>query len=71
MPDVSGIISGLADMLRQGYVVVATDYPGLGVPGMNHPYLIGVSEGRAVLNSVRAARDLPVPAHPIVRCVGP
>ena len=59
MPDVSGMIWGLADMLRQGYVVVATDYPGLGVPGMIHPYLIGVSEGRAVLNSVRAARDLP------------
>ncbi|MGA7457096.1 MAG: lipase family protein [Methyloceanibacter sp.] len=59
MPDVAGMIWGLADMLRQGYVVVATDYPGLGVPGMIHPYLIGVSEGRAVLDSVRAARDLP------------
>lgn len=39
-------------------VVVAADYPGLGTPGM-HPYLIGESEGRAVLDSVRAARDLP------------
>ncbi|MGD9501933.1 MAG: alpha/beta fold hydrolase [Methyloceanibacter sp.] len=59
MPDVSGMIWGLANMLAQGYVVVATDYPGLGVPGQVHPYLIGVSEGRAVLDSVRAARDLP------------
>lgn len=59
MPDVSGLIWGLAQMLAQGYVVVATDYPGLGVPGQIHPYLIGVSEGRAVLDSVRAARDLP------------
>ena len=59
MPDVSGLIWGLADMLAQGYVVVATDYPGLGVPGQIHPYLIGVSEGRAVLDSVRAARALP------------
>jgi acetyl esterase/lipase len=59
MPDVSGMIWGLADMLRQGYVVVGTDYPGLGVPGMIHPYLIGVSEARAVIDSVRAARDLP------------
>jgi acetyl esterase/lipase len=59
MPDVSGMIWGLADMLRQGYVVVATDYPGLGVPGMIHPYLIGISEGRAVLDSVRAARAMP------------
>jgi acetyl esterase/lipase len=59
MPDVSGLTWGLPQMLAQGYVVVATDYPGLGVPGQIHPYLIGVSEGRAVLDSVRAARDLP------------
>jgi hypothetical protein len=58
MPDNAGMIWGLADMLAQGYVVVATDYPGLGTPGM-HPYLIGISEGRAVLDSVRAARALP------------
>jgi hypothetical protein len=58
MPDASGMTWGLPDMLAQGYVVVATDYPGLGTPGI-HPYLIGVSEGRAVLDSVRAARDLP------------
>jgi acetyl esterase/lipase len=49
MPDVAGMIWGLADMLARGYVVVATDYPGLGVPGQIHPYLIGVSEARAVL----------------------
>jgi hypothetical protein len=59
MPDVAGMIWGLADMLARGYVVVATDYPGLGVPGQIHPYLIGVSEARAVLDSVRAARALP------------
>ena len=41
-----------------GLVVTATDYPGLGTPGP-HPYLIGVSEGRAVLDSVRAAQNLP------------
>ncbi|HSB59657.1 MAG TPA: alpha/beta fold hydrolase [Methyloceanibacter sp.] len=58
MPDLAGTIWGLAEMLARGYVVVATDYPGLGTPGP-HPYLIGESEGRAVLDSVRAARDLP------------
>ena len=58
MPDLAGTIWGLSDMLARGYVVVATDYPGLGTPGM-HPYLISESEGRAVLDSVRAARDLP------------
>jgi len=45
-------------MLARGYVVVATDYPGLGTAGP-HPYLVGVSEGRAVLDSVRAARQVP------------
>ena len=59
MPDLAGTIWDLPQMMAEGYVVVATDYPGLGVPGMIHPYLIGVSEARAVLDSVRAARDLP------------
>jgi len=48
-------------MLARGYVVVATDYEGLGDPGV-HPYLVGVSEAYAVLDSVRAARELPA-AH--------
>jgi pimeloyl-ACP methyl ester carboxylesterase len=51
-------IQGLRGMLAQGYAVAATDYPGLGTPGP-HPYLVGVSEGRAVLDSVRAARTMP------------
>ena len=50
-------IPGLEAMLAQGHVVVATDYPGLGTPGP-HPYLIGVSEARAVLDSVRAVRHV-------------
>jgi hypothetical protein len=47
-------IQGLRDMIRRGYIVAATDYPGLGTPGP-HPYLVGISEGRAVLDSLRAA----------------
>ncbi len=50
-------IAGLAEMVGEGYAVVATDYPGLGTAGV-HPYLVGVSEGRAVLDSIRAARAL-------------
>ena len=53
-------IQGLQDMLARGYIVAATDYPGLGTPGV-HPYLVGDSEGRAVLDSVRAARQLAGP----------
>jgi pimeloyl-ACP methyl ester carboxylesterase len=38
-------------------VVTATDYQGLGAAG-THPYLVGNSEAWAVLDSVRAARQL-------------
>jgi pimeloyl-ACP methyl ester carboxylesterase len=45
----------LQGWLKSGYAVVRTDYAGLGTPG-DHPYLIGASEGRSVLDMVRAAR---------------
>jgi acetyl esterase/lipase len=51
-------IQGLRQMVERGYVVAATDYPGLGTPGP-HPYLVGVSEARAVLDAVRTARSTP------------
>jgi alpha-beta hydrolase superfamily lysophospholipase len=51
-------VQGLGAMLARGYVVAATDYPGLGTPEV-HPYLVGISEGRAVLDSVRAAQQVP------------
>jgi dienelactone hydrolase len=43
--------------LDAGYVVAATDYEGLGTPGP-HPYLVGESEGRSVLDIARAAHGL-------------
>lgn len=49
---------GLQDMLSRGFVVAATDYPGLGTPG-THSYLIGADVGHAVLDMARAARALP------------
>jgi acetyl esterase/lipase len=45
-------------LMRLGFVVVATDYEGLGVRGP-HPYLVGKSEGRSVLDAARAARTVP------------
>jgi Secretory lipase len=50
-------VQGLREMIRRGYIVTATDYPGLGTAGP-HPYLVGISEGRAVLDSVRGALNL-------------
>jgi predicted esterase len=41
--------------LKAGYAVVRSDYDGLGTPGV-HQYLIGRSEGRSVLDALRAAR---------------
>jgi pimeloyl-ACP methyl ester carboxylesterase len=51
-------IPGLQAMIARGWVVVATDYPGLGTPGP-HPYLVGDSEARATLDAVRAVHGLP------------
>ena len=45
----------LTDLLDLGLVVSATDYEGLGTPGL-HPYVIGASEAYAVLDAARAAQ---------------
>lgn len=48
----------LASYLSAGFEIAATDYEGLGTPGP-HPYLLGDSEGRGVLDAARAAEHLP------------
>jgi len=44
--------------LSEGWVVTASDYAGLGMPGAP-TYLVGQQEARDVVNSVRAARLFP------------
>lgn len=44
----------LGAWLAKGYAVVASDYAGLGTPGV-HPYLQYKSEGLAILDGLRAA----------------
>src|SRR6201986_2461869 len=51
-------IQGLRSFVERGYVVAATDYPGLGTPE-THPYLVGDSEAEAVIDSVRVASNMP------------
>lgn len=46
------------DAVRSGYVVVAPDYIGLASPTM-HPFLVGPDTANAVLDAVRAAREIP------------
>ncbi len=55
--DNASFIPAVAQLVSAGYVVVATDYQGLGTPGP-HPYLDGQSEGRAVLDAAKAAQQL-------------
>ncbi len=55
-PFYSGIPS-VEGVIREGWALVGTDYPGLGTAGAT-PYLVGPGEARAVLDSVRAARAL-------------
>jgi uncharacterized membrane protein HdeD (DUF308 family) len=52
------VIPGIDQALARGWVIVATDYIGLGTAGP-HPYLIGQGEARSVLDSVRAAWQMP------------
>jgi acetyl esterase/lipase len=51
------LIEGLRDLLAAGYVVAATDYPGMGAAGPGS-YLVGETAGRSVLDAARAARAL-------------
>ncbi len=53
------LLPSLDRYLAAGYVVSAADYQGLGVSDGVHPYLLGTSEGRSVLDATRATRALP------------
>ena len=51
-------IEGMRPMLDRGYTVVATDYVGMGTPGIDS-YLVGITAGNSVLDAVRAAQTIP------------
>jgi hypothetical protein len=46
------------NLLAQGWAVTVTDYPGLGTPG-DETYSVGIPEGYAVLDALRAGTLLP------------
>lgn len=48
----------MSQALAKGFAVAVTDYEGLGTPG-DHTYVVQRSEGRAALDIVRAATELP------------
>lgn len=47
----------------QGYAAVITDYEGMRDPNRIHHYMVGELEGRAVLDSIRALKNLPETAN--------
>ena len=55
------LIEGFSELIARGYAVAYTDYSGMGMAGES-AYLIGSTEGRNVLDSVRAARQLDIGA---------
>ena len=52
--DLFGYAGFVTQLLDAGYAVAATDYEGLGTRG-DHPYIVADSEGRGVIDAVRAA----------------
>lgn len=54
-------VPGLQKFIDEGYVVVATDYQGIGSDGI-HQYTVNVTNALDSLNIVKAARELPVGA---------
>lgn len=57
-PSEAGELSLVTPLVDAGYLLAATDYQGMGTPGV-HPYLVGESEGRSGLDAALAARQLP------------
>ncbi|MFF1877427.1 lipase family protein [Leifsonia sp. NPDC058230] len=51
------LVEGLTGFLQRGYIVSYTDYTGMGTSGPNS-YLIGDTEGKNMLDTARATREL-------------
>jgi pimeloyl-ACP methyl ester carboxylesterase len=50
-------VAELRGLVRHGFAVVASDYPGLGTPGV-HPYLIGQANANATIDAVTSAHKV-------------
>ena len=62
-------VPGLQGWIDDGWVVCATDYQGLGTPGM-HQYTVNITNARDAVYLARAARNLDVGAGEILGCAG-
>lgn len=50
-------VPAATDFIKQGYVLVATDYQGLGGGG-KHQYVVSPTQGRDLINSIRAVGSM-------------
>ena len=62
-------VPGLQGWIDDGWVVAATDYQGLGTPGM-HQYTVNITNARDGIYAAHAARKLDVDAGTTVGCAG-
>lgn len=62
-------VPGLQRFIDDGWVVCATDYQGLGTPGM-HQYIVNRTNARDAIHIVHAARHLDIGAGTTVGCMG-
>ena len=62
-------VPGLQNFIDAGWVVCATDYQGLGTPGMHH-YMVNRTNALDALNIVHAARIMDVGAGTQFGCMG-
>lgn len=62
-------VPGLQGFIDDGWVVCATDYQGLGTPGM-HQYTVNITNARDAVYLARAVRDLDVGAGTVLGCAG-
>lgn len=62
-------VPGLQAMIDGGWIVCATDYQGLGTPGM-HQYMVSRTQARDAINIVHAARSMDIGAGATVGAMG-
>ena len=62
-------VPGLQGFIDDGWVVCATDYQGLGTPGM-HQYVVNRTNGRDAVYAAHAARALDAGAGTVLGCAG-
>ncbi len=62
-------VPGMQGFIDDGWVVCATDYQGLGTPGM-HQYTVNITNARDAVYLARAARKLDVGAGTALGCAG-